>query len=774
MILQKLIVGDIKKNRFSVSAMIAFVAVSVLLFSLTIILFSNLSGAIDGLMNEAKTPDFLQMHTGVLEKKEIKAFANSRSDLEAWQICGFLNLENSDIVLGEESLIDSTQDNGVSTQSLYFDFILDTHNKLPDVKDGEVYVPICYKQKYKLQVGQTMKVGHETFKIAGFMRDSQMSAMMASSKRFLVSASDYEKLKGQGQEEYLIEFLLKEGADMNAFSNAYINAALPANGPTITRPLIKIMNELSDGIMIIIILLVSVLVLLISLVCIRFILLTRMEKEKKEIGMLKALGIARKDIRQLYFSKYAYLSGIGGMIGLVIAWLIYKPMTTQMQELYGTSNHLMQSVLLSLLGAAFIVGCILLFIRRLLKKMEHITALNALFGRTQEKQKKRKYNSRKNKRNTQQMYIAIVVAIGVFMMLIPTNLYSTMSSEKFVTYMGIGNAEICMDIRQTDDIAKETRALLEKLRLDPSVQKFTFLQTKSMEMILPDESKGHLLVEWGDHTVFPVSFYKGRTPKQEGEIAISTLNAQGLGLDIGDTVTMIEDGKVNDYEICGIYSDITNGGKTAKAYRKEVNVQDTEAMWHVIYVSLVDGASQSKWIAAYQEWTKNQDGLKVSEANSAGVKVISVKDFVQGTYGQTLEQIQKVTLLTRGVAGFIIFIVVLLFLRLLVEKNRYDISFKKALGFSNKDIRNKYLMGGLIYSCSGIIIGIIFGGCLGEMLCGIILQFVGATGFKFVWDYSKMFCYIPIFTLIIAIIAIWFGIWEIANIKAYECCMGKE
>ncbi|MDY4971667.1 MAG: hypothetical protein SO101_15675 [Lachnospiraceae bacterium] len=57
--------------------------------------------------------------------------------------------------------------------------------------------------------------------------------------------------------QILIEFLLEEGADSNAFKTAYENAGLPMNGPTITAPLIKMMNTLSDGIMILIILLIS-------------------------------------------------------------------------------------------------------------------------------------------------------------------------------------------------------------------------------------------------------------------------------------------------------------------------------------------------------------------------------------------------------------------------------------------------------------------------------------------------------------------------------------
>ena len=91
-------------------------------------------------------------------------------------------------------------------------------------------------------------------------------------QRFLVNETDYERMRPLGSEEYLIEFRLKEGSDINAFSTAYEDAGLPGNGPTITYPLIKTMNALSDGMMILVILLVSAVVLFISMLCIRYML----------------------------------------------------------------------------------------------------------------------------------------------------------------------------------------------------------------------------------------------------------------------------------------------------------------------------------------------------------------------------------------------------------------------------------------------------------------------------------------------------------------------
>jgi len=158
-----------------------------------------------------------------------------------------------------------------------------------------------------------------------------MNSMMASSKRFLLSEWDYERLKPWGDEEYLVEFLLKDGADTSAVSTAYTQQGLPANGPAITKPLIRMMNALSDGTTILVIFLASIVVLLVALLCIRFILSIRMERDKREVGMLKALGIGRGEIRRLYFSKYILFSVCGGLLGLGASVVLQGPLERQIR-----------------------------------------------------------------------------------------------------------------------------------------------------------------------------------------------------------------------------------------------------------------------------------------------------------------------------------------------------------------------------------------------------------------------------------------------------------
>lgn len=752
----RLLINDFKKNKLITMAVFVIMAVSAALMGLTVMLFSGLLGSIDSLMTKAETCDFLQMHSGEIDEKALVRFSESIDGVDKMQICNFLNVENSLIFINEKSLTDSTQDNGFCTQSPRFDYLLDMDNQIIEVKTGSVYVPVCYRSEYKVEAGQIMQIGNKKLVVAGFLRDSQMNSMMASSKRFLVSKDDYEDLKSFGSEEYLIEFKIKPGYDINEFATLYADALMPCNGPTITLILIKLMNAISDGMMIFVILLVSVVVLVISIICIRYIVLTSMEKNKKEAGMMKAIGIASKDIRHFYIRKYIMLSFAGAIAGIIAAFIISRPLGAQMRSLYGSDGNSFTTVLISFIGIIVTEALILAAIHRNLKKTEKISAVQALRG------------EKSGKKKNGYVFIAVIMAASVFLMLVPQNISSTISSEKFVSYMGIGNAQIRMDIRQIDDVKAVSSRLLERIKKDARINKYVIMQTKSLRAKLKDDKEVNLLVEEGNHSVFPLSYISGTAPVKKGEIAFSSLNASELNLQTGDTVYLNAYGKMEKYSVCGIYSDITNGGKTAKISGNAEDAlnaqQNSPVMWSIIYVSLNGNEDVSGWINEYQ-----------SEGNAfSSVKIVDIKQYMDGTYGQTISRIKLASFVSVLAACIIVFIVVLLFVRLTIWQERNDNSLMKALGVSNKCIRKKYIKKTVVYVIAGIAAGIFLGIAVGQKLAGALLGMLGASGFRFILDYTLVFVLIPLEAVVVAMAAVRLSLNEIARIKPIEVALGRE
>lgn len=125
---RRMIWNDIRGNRLMSVTTWFFMAVSAFLLALTAYLAVSLLGSVDALMEQAKTPDFLQMHNGELDAEKLRAFAEEQKAVRDYQVLTFLNLENAMIRLNGHSLADSTQDNGVCVQSGSFDYLLDLEN----------------------------------------------------------------------------------------------------------------------------------------------------------------------------------------------------------------------------------------------------------------------------------------------------------------------------------------------------------------------------------------------------------------------------------------------------------------------------------------------------------------------------------------------------------------------------------------------------------------------------------------------------------------------
>ena len=748
-----MIINDLKENKLVSAAACIFMAVTAMLTGLSIVLFASLADSIDTLMAEAKTPDFLQMHTGSMNEDAITGFARQREDVEQMQICTFLNLQNSRITIGKESFENNMQDNGLCRQNDSIDYLLDADSKIINPSAGEVYVPVCYRKEYGIHAGDMMKIGPEQLTVAGFLRDSQMNSMMASSKRFLVSDADYEKLRPLGSEEYLIEFRLKEGGDLDSFATAYKDTGLPCNGPTITYPLIRMINALSDGLMILVILLISTVILFISIVCIRYIVLTRLEKDKREIGMLKAIGISGKDIRSLYLSKYLILSAAGCAAGIILAAAAAKPLSSQMRDLYGDAGNTGFVYALMITGSLAAEGIILLSVQRTLRRTDSLSAVEAMhckgsFGRN---------------RNLW-ISVMIITAASIFMILVPWNMKSTITAPEFVTYMGIGDSQIRIDVRDVENNEERSAAVMKDIEEDSRVRDCVLMQTGSYKTVLQDGSSYSLMIENGDHSRFPVRYTEGRYPENDREIALSVLNAEDMDVKPGDKVIVykeLKEGRTSETActVCGIYSDITNGGKTAKACMTDPD-DITPVMWSIIYLSLANEDLAEQWTNEYRgKYDYSEDGIKVT----------LISDYIRGTYGQTIRNISDTSVVSAVMSCLILFIVVLLLLRLVIWRERNESSLKKALGFTSSDIRKEYLRKTLVYTVSGTALGIFAGTVPGQKLAAMLLRSMGAYSFHFKIDPAAVFAVASAAAAASVMTAALLGLMEVEKIHAYEC-----
>lgn len=769
---QKIIKNDIRKSKLISVTIAAFILVASMIIALAASMTVNLFGAIDNMLVSAKSLHFMQMHTGDVDRGQVKSFVEDNDRVEDYQVLEFLNIDGADIVIGGDSLAGSIQDNGLCVQGKKFDFLLNLKGEVIQPNDGEIYVPIYYMKEGNVALGDTVKIHGISFRVAGFLRDSVMNAALVSSKRFLVSQADFERVREFGKLEYLIEFRLAEDVSLPAFEAAYINAGLPANGPpAITYKQVKMINGITDGIMIAVLMLIGLLVIIVTFLCIRFTLLAKIEEDYKEIGVLKAIGIRISLIKKLYLAKYGAIAGVACTLGFLISLPLQTSFMKNIRVYMGESRSQFSGLLWGVLGATVIFGVVMLYVNSVLKRFRKISAAQAVrFGAPKEKSKStrtfRLSNNRLFSRNIflgikdilsrKKLYVTMlmVLIISSFIMIVPQNISSTISAKSFITYMGMGicDANIGVMRTQVEDVEGKAKKITDVLVEDKNVEKYTLFTSRMLDRITDDGTTEKLRVAFGDYSVFPITYSKGHAPQSESEIALSNLNAKDLEKTVGDEIVLIVDGSEKQLTVCGVYSDVTNGGRTAQA------IFDTNS-GDVLSVGIA---------VTFRDRNSVDESIEQYRGQFPFAKITGIDESIKQMLGSIRDAVKMASTAAIGTTVLITLLVTMLFIRMIVTKDRHPIAILKSMGFTSTDIRGQYLTRATTVLILGLIIGTILANTLGELVGVAIVSSFGATTFRFVVNQWFVYLISPLLIACCIITATRLGISSIQTLKVSD------
>jgi len=160
--------------------------------------------------------------------------------------------------------------------------------------------------------------------------------------------------------EYLIEFQLGDVNRLSDFSNAYESSNMPRIGPSVNYDLFKIINVITDSIVAVIVILVSLLFCIIAVLCLRFTILASIEEDYREIGVMKAIGIQQRDIKRIYLVKYLVMAALAAVIGYVLSLFLSELFTANIMLYLGTAPKNVPGLVIPFLASGMIFMIVLL------------------------------------------------------------------------------------------------------------------------------------------------------------------------------------------------------------------------------------------------------------------------------------------------------------------------------------------------------------------------------------------------------------------------------
>ena len=303
-----------------------------------------------------------------------------------------------------------------------------------------------------------------------------------------------------------------------------------------------------------------------------------------------------------------------------------------------------------------------------------------------------------------------------------------------------------IDLRQSDGIAERFDRATAYLARDADVARFAPMVTSQFTMVDRHGVREDINIEIGDFSLFPLDYLEGGAPTRDYDIALSFLNAQDMGKRVGDSLTLLVNGQEQTLTVSGIYQDVTDGGRTAKAV---LPFDPENVLWYTISLDLKPSVDINAKVHEYSE-------------TFSPARVTDLEGYLQQTFGNTIAQLRNITLVAIGVGLLVAMLMTSLFLNMLIARDASQIAIMKGLGFSLQHIRVQYLTKAMSLLALGIMLGTVFSNTLGQRLVSVLWSFMGASHIKFVIDPARAYVLLPLLLMLAVSIT---TIISIAGIK---------
>lgn len=738
---------DIRRKKTMNLIILMFIIFAVTFISSSVNNLVAVSSSLDSFFDKAGVSDYVTFEKG---ENEVAA-ADAAKDAE-----GVTEVKAEGIILiskaeFNDGAYEDSQSAAVGMLSSidrsiehYFD---ENNNEITEVPVGSVYVRQSMLSVSDAKVGDTVTLTvdklKKEFTVKGVLKDAVLGSMMLGNARYLISEEDFA------------QFTQIENYDLYKGAITFIN--------TTDEPALEKLLAQCDGIlfagdkglfkfsyimeMIVagVLLIVSVCLIIISLVILRFTISFTLSEEFREIGIMKAIGIRDTKIRGLYLVKYLAMSVVGAVIGFIASIPLGNLFLQQTaQSILMKSEN---SIVLGALCSVAVIAVILLFCRLSTRKVKKFTPVDAIRnGTTGERYKKKGLIRLGGKRIRPVPFMAIndilsgmkrfgimlvTFTIGVLMITIILNVCSTMQSGMLLSWISMADCEAAVvengsyeNYMHPDgrEILENRIAQIESDLKDRGYNAKCFNEVQYVFTVTHgDREINTRAVEGIGTTTDQYTYLEGDAPQNENEIAMSIVVAEKLDVHVGDTVKVITPNGEKECMVSALYQTMMNIGENIRIYSNSGIGFEYLSGLNSIQVKFADdpkGAELDKRLNVLKELYPD------AVIKTAGEYV----DYCVGGIAAYLSSVKYMVLLVVIIVNLL---VAVLMEKAFLTKERGEIAMLKAIGFKNRTIMLWQTLRIGIIMVLATVLAIALSNPVGQLSMGTIFKMMGARNIIF-------------------------------------------
>lgn len=710
---------DLKRKKTMNIIVVLFVVLSAMFASSSVNNIVTVMGGIDNFMEKAGIAD-VNYYFITIEKNEGDTLTPK---LEAEPSVTDIMKETvifnhaSDITQNGEKVMDFTNASVIQkvgeVDVNYFD---ENNNIIENVPEDGVYISSAHPGKAGLEIGDMLdiKAGDHSvrLKFLGRAKDAMLGSNFMNNPRLLVNDKVFEDFfSDESATKYSGGVYYVKTTDKNAVAEATstdISVSFAAEDTVIRTTYIM---EILVAAMLLI---VSVVLILVAFVVLRFTIGFTIAEEFREIGVMKAIGLKNRSIRALYLVKYLGMAIVGAVIGCILGFPFGQMMLGSAEQSMVLGNN--SSVMIGAAAAAAVVIFILLFCYRCTRKIKKLSPIDAVRnGQTGERFRRRSMMSLgKSKLGAggflpandvisqprQFGIMTLIFTLCMLLVMILANTANTLASDKVLVTLGVTRSDIyyndvavnmeIMGGRDYREYIDECEKKLSDAGIPGKIKNETIF-TVPAEYGSVRQKISSLWCE--DTDTADYVYERGTPPQNAHEFAATQQICDKFGFDIGDKVKLTIGGKTEEYLLTAVFQSMNNLGEVARLHQ-DLPMKYSDGTSAFAFQIDFDDHPDAEEIEARKD--------KVKELLNAD-KVFNAAEFADDCTNSAAA-ISAVKDLVLIISMVIIVLIAVLLERSFIAKEKPEIALMKALGFKDRNIIFQHTMRFVIV---GVISGIL-------------------------------------------------------------------
>lgn len=663
----------------------------------------------------------------------------------------------------------------------YFD---DDNNPIKTLSQGKICIPQKILRDNDISIGDivTVTVGNTSveLEVEAFVKDAMLGSVFMGLTRMLISEQDYNRLAADEASTMLggsiCSIFSKEvSAIEQKILDSDVNIAFMADVNLVKT--CYILDMIIAGLLLV----VSVCLLLISFVVLRFTINFTLTGEFREIGVMKAIGIKSRKTKGIYLVKYLMLSLAGALIGFFVSIPFGNMLLDNVSKNMVIESK--YSYFLNLVCALAVVLIVMIFCYSCMGRIDKFSPIDAVrSGSTGERYKTKSLISLAKSRLHPISYLAfndivsdmkryaimlITFTLSSLIVVMLINTVNTLRSDKLVDWFCmtrsdfyVSNESDAMDylVEGGRENAKKRISDVEKLLRKNGIPAKCFIEIAFKQTIEKDGNAYKALLVQGTGTEADrYAYVDGTPPQSKNEIAITDFVSEKLDATIGDTVTITDMGESKEYIITAIFQSMSNMGDGVRLHEDAENNYAQGIGTMALQIDFNDSPDKEELQRRRKKLEELLPDCQVMTGGEYVDHLIGVADTVEGV---------------RAVLVPIMLLICVLVAVLMecsfIAKEKGEIAMLKAIGFNNMTVVQWHTMRmGLVLLIAAVLAGLLSVPAT-QLFIGPVFEQMGADYIEFDIKPLEAFVIYPFMQLSVSLFSVFLASLGTRKITASE------